>query len=273
MCEERNQNLETGNHLKCKINANSYTNGIIFIPCILGCRIGVSVMRKEDGGISVKSYLDASYDEITADDKEVKITYLGIPGIWTILFGILILITICLYKNEDAIWLLSRSSLLMAISEIVLVIKLIYEMKISRTLAEMGRYHAAEHKAVNAYKKLGRAPKDIQELNKYSRFCKSCGVKENLKFAVPKITFCITLLCTHDLLKGMIFTIPISIVLLILIDIGAFRFLQIFITQKPTNSELDLALKGIKTVDKFISSARFENVDGKNILHIDCPIE
>lgn len=272
MSKERKQNLETGKQKRCRIDANSYANGIVFMPCIYGCRIGISVTRRENGAINTKTYLNKSLQEIIADDKEIKVISMYVPGNIVLFLGI-VCILIFYSMNKNFILLLSLISLWIAVPKMFLLFSLIYQMKVSKSLESMGRYHAAEHKAINAYKKLGRAPKNIKELDKFSRFCKNCGVKYNFLSAIPEVLFSITLVFLQDVPKSLLMTAIISSILIWLICSGKLRFLQVFITEKPGEKELEVALHGIRTVEEFESSARFKKVNGENFVYFDYPFD
>lgn len=273
MSEERKQNLRTENFNNCKINASSYLNGIIFMPIIYGCRIGVSVVKKEDGSLSVKSHLDKSFWEIIQEDEEVEVTEISVPGLRDVLIACILTIVVAVILKMNINYTIAICSLILAVPKIVLIAKLVYKVKISGELAQMGRYHAAEHMAVNAFRELKRAPIGIYEIEKFSKYSKTCGVKEEIKPIIPKLLFCISLLVTQDLLKSIIITIPISIIIIHMISAGVFRFFQILVVEKPTCDELYLALVGIKVVDEYVSSVRFKNVEGENFLDIEKPIE
>ena len=75
--------------IKAYLETHEDVNGIIFTPRIYGCRVGISVMRKDDGKISTKKYLDTPLGGILSDDKEVKLTAMYIPGNMIILIGII----------------------------------------------------------------------------------------------------------------------------------------------------------------------------------------
>lgn len=272
MSKERKKSLETDIPEKCRLSASSYVNGIIFTPRIYGCRVGISVMRKDDGKISTKKYLDTPLGGILSDDKEVILATVDVPGNMLILIGIIW--TIILYcVNKNLALLFGMISFWLAIPEISQLFQLFFKMHISKEFASMGRYHAAEHKAINAYEKLKRAPKDIEELNKYSRFCKNCGVRMNFMPAIPKIVFFISVLYSQDILSALLITAVISTILIMMLSRGMFRLLQVFITKKPGKEELEVALQGIRTVEKFVSSARFEKVDEGNFLCFSYPFD
>lgn len=273
MSEEREKNLKAGNYDNCNINASSYLNGIIFMPIIYGCRIGISAVENEKGEISVRSYLEKSFGEIIQEDERLEVAGVSIPGWQYVLIMCICTIIFALKLNKGMNWIIAMCSFMLAVPKIVLIAKIIYKVKISGELARMGRFHAAEHMAVNAYRKLKRAPRGVLELENFSRYSKTCGVKEDIKPIIPKLLFGITLLITQNLLKSILITIPISIIIISLINAGVFRKLQILVTEKPTPDELYLALIGIRTVDEYVSSARFKNVDGINFLNIEKPIE
>jgi len=108
------------------------------------------------------------------------------------------------------------------------------------------RYHSAEHMVVNAYNQFGRVP-SIEEAKQFSRFSKHCGSQSTINHLILSITTCI--LCC------IACKIPIAIYLPLLIIIqgfcilaskkGWFKFFQAFVTEEPTEDELEVAIHGI----------------------------
>lgn len=103
------------------------------------------------------------------------------------------------------------------------------------------KIHAAEHMMIHAYGKLHRLP-SIEELRKYSRVDKYCGTN-----FISLILFCCIIFLSHILLK-LDLTLCCKIILAfdICMLLGGFNFVQLFITEPPTDSELKLAIECFK---------------------------
>ena len=115
----------------------------------------------------------------------------------------------------------------------------------------LGRFHAAEHMAVNAYNTLQRVP-TMDELREFSRFSSSCGSKSMTK-EILYSTINAILISTTGRISFWLYLVCVIIWLLIyfhLCKTSGYRFLQIFITNKPTDVELNVALQGLKELDK-----------------------
>lgn len=106
---------------------------------------------------------------------------------------------------------------------------------------EVRKFHAAEHMIVNAYRKLHRVP-SIEELRKYSRFNSLCGT--NLSLAI--LFFCIPYLIGYFFKLDYSLYAMIIIILELSLPLGLFNFVQVFVTKKPTDKELNVAIEGLK---------------------------
>ena len=91
------------------------------------------------------------------------------------------------------------------------------------------RYHAAEHKVINAYKTLQRIPK-VQEVRKASRFSSECGSNEIFAetFLFLVINVSIIFLFIFNSLNSFIILAAACLIAKILGDNAFLRFLQIF---------------------------------------------
>lgn len=103
------------------------------------------------------------------------------------------------------------------------------------------KVHAAEHMMIHAYGKIHRLP-SIEELRKYSRVDKYCGT--NL---ILLILFCFIIFLSHILFK---LDLTLCSIIILAFDfcmlLGGFNFIQLFITEPPSDSELNLAIEGFK---------------------------
>lgn len=121
----------------------------------------------------------------------------------------------------------------------------IYDIKYK--YKSLGRFHSAEHMVVNAYNKLNRIP-TLEELKKSSRFSNHCGSnKINCIIIVfTFISFAGPFLIKMGIIKYLIIMILTPIIIMILFSIGAINILQVFVTNKPTDVELQVAMEGLK---------------------------
>ena len=134
-----------------------------------------------------------------------------------------------------------------------------YEIKFGNE-KRIGRFHAAKHMAVDSYNELGRVP-TIEEMKKYSRFSKNCGCQCCMRAIL------LGLMTSLDMIffagrKSVVFIIVMLIIIIFTFldeNFGTFKFIQILVTNKPTDTELMVALKGIEEFEAY--SREIENND------------
>lgn len=256
-------------------HASSFENGIIFYSRIAP-RVGIKTYYDENDNINVKSTL------IEKEIMECYNKYLDEnPRIlYTIVFTIILIsgLIICSYTGSITCFLLTNYIIYTSMYEDVInIIKSIIDYKTpngkKRTVA---RFHAAEHKAINAYNKKHGIP-TFEEVEKESRLSKHCG-----SLILFNEIFCKTLMCTilfcisqnakkiSDLIKQLLVTCGVegiryyiavaSIIVLILLLISmvyliikhivknyaVLSFMEVLYTEKPTAREINLAIKGIE---------------------------
>lgn len=114
----------------------------------------------------------------------------------------------------------------------------------------LGRFHSAEHMVINAYTNLGRIP-TWEELKKSSRFSNHCGSNKanGLIITVTFLSFAGPFLIKMGVVKYLIIMTLIPIIIAVLSYVGAINILQVFVTNKPTDIELRVALEGLKKYD------------------------
>lgn len=126
--------------------------------------------------------------------------------------------------------------------------KISYKMKLKKGReCSIAKFHAAEHMAINAYKKLQRIP-TLEEAKKYSRFSKNCGSRKILSriFMFSMITVAMATLISYNGLIYLIVVLLIPLFRVILEKYGWLIFLQVFVTSKPTDKEIELAIEGLR---------------------------
>jgi len=111
----------------------------------------------------------------------------------------------------------------------------------------IAKFHAAEHKVLNAYKKLKRIP-TIEETKKFSRFSTQCGSIVRTFRIVMFFLFSILMTCILHY-NNMIYLFCVLFVLelmVLAVKHGWLNFLQVFFTSIPTDKEIKLAVEGLR---------------------------
>ncbi len=118
-------------------------------------------------------------------------------------------------------------------------------------------FHGAEHMAVNAYNTLQRIP-TLEEIRSFSRFAKDCGSRFTFKKLSINLLTALLFALQGYINTAFFSKLFLMIGLMMLIDIvisfisdrGWLRFLQVFITEKPSDKELLLAIEGLKNFEE-----------------------
>ena len=121
----------------------------------------------------------------------------------------------------------------------------------------LGRFHSAEHMVINAYNKLDRIP-SLQELKKSSRFSNNCGSNKTNSIIImfAFISFAGPFLIKMGVIKYLIIMMLIPIIIAVLSSVGAINILQVFVTNKPTDIELRVALEGLEKYEDLESQIK-----------------
>ena len=115
----------------------------------------------------------------------------------------------------------------------------------------ISRFHAAEHMAINAYNSLGRIP-TIDEIKNFSRLSKHCGSEYYFRIIFISISFTILIgISANNFLLYISILISAITILILERKYKILRFMQFFVTNKPTDLELRLAIKGLDELEKF----------------------
>lgn len=122
------------------------------------------------------------------------------------------------------------------------------------------KFHSAEHMIINAYRRLHRVP-TMEELKTFSRFTTDCGTSI---YAKRIFTFFLMFITTAiPNLWIALSSVPLAfIITYFLAKHGGLNFFQIFVTRTPTDSELNVAIEGLKA---WIQNEKKE-VDFSNII-------
>ena len=130
----------------------------------------------------------------------------------------------------------------------------------------LARFHAAEHKVINAYKRYGGVP-SMEELRQSSPYSKDCSSRSVIRSSVIDTMIALAMLL---LVKNTFMYISVLVAMFILfvldVKLGVLLPLQRLVFNNPTDVELTVALNGIKEYDameKRIMEAR-EGDGGEN---------
>ena len=216
------------------ISGNSNKDGIVFRSSILP--------------LEVKATYNDVYDVcITSEEGEQEIKDVK-PWIITAIDTMLLLLAIY-FRNVNVIigilYFILFSSL-----ELIDLIYAIYQVKFG-SCRVLGKFHSAEHKAINAYRELKRVP-SLEEVKKASRFHQNCGsgiIFRNIGTSLPLCIVLLSLSFVDVKIYIVEFVIAIAIVI-ISTKLSIIKYLQILVTNKPTDEELQVAIKGIEALQK-----------------------
>lgn len=224
----------------------SKKNGIIFYSNQLP-EIGVLTFIDDSGKIQSKT-IPVHLDELSERLESLSSGRYYSTRNRVLVFDV-ILILICLFSMDFHFVLASIYFSILVSFKLFTFIDISYQMKSNngkdRSLA---RFHAAEHMAINAYEKYQRIP-TFEEIKRSSRFSKSCGSMKHLK----QIAICSLIsLSVAFLADWNSIAYFISLVLIVVLSYfdGWIRFLQIFITSKPSDKEIEVAIEGLKNFEE-----------------------
>ena len=112
---------------------------------------------------------------------------------------------------------------------------------------DIAAFHSAEHMAINAYEKLQRVP-TLEEIKNFSRFSRYCGSRFIFSRICSFLMLCFSI-AFLSMKYNLLYLISIGIIIVFLIastKYGLLNFLQIFVTNKPSDKELTVAIEGLK---------------------------
>lgn len=146
----------------------------------------------------------------------------------------------------------------------------IFQIKVGKSKS-LGRYHAAEHMAIGAYMKYKRIP-TLDEIRAESRFQETCGSRRIFKKVGTFLPISLTWL-SYNFVDIKVYILEIIIAVLIAILTAkktTVKYLQIFVTNKPTDKELIVAFEGIKALKE--AEDEFKELINNNGFITDCAI-
>ena len=123
------------------------------------------------------------------------------------------------------------------------------------SFVSLAKFHAAEHMAINAYEQLQRIP-SLDEIKSFSRFSKDCGFMLISRRILTHLSVIILLLfaITGNMLAYYFALAIIPAFMVIAWRKGWFKFLEVFVTAPPTDSELEVAIEGLKKFEEMEES-------------------
>lgn len=223
---------------KTILHARSKETGIVFYSNLYP-KIGVEAY-KEGKEIytriiytSLDEYIYLSGDGIKTVKKRINLI--------TVIFYV-ILIFLALKLHNLLYFLLFGYFAVVGLGDLINILYMSYYMKFKNN-GDFARYHAAEHKICNAYDKYQRLP-TLEEIKKESRFSKYCGSMESSRKIIFSLGYFLSGLIFFS--NGMYKEYIISIIVVFFISITLNKYLQIFITSKPNDEDIKLAMDGVE---------------------------
>ena len=233
--------MENRKHIKFMQAA---CDGVIFFADsgVKGC----SAHLNKDGSIESESFLVANppYFPSTFINKqeiEYGFSYLNVAvfDIWLIFFA-------AYMKSADLFVFATLFSLGVSLN-LFKLLNIIFHMKVSSHSKSTAKFVAASHMVTNAYLKFQRIP-TLEESKKFSRF--SADSRVIWSFYEVLIGISITLIwflfSEINVFIRMSFCLALAIIIILLLVSGALNFLQTFVTSKPSDTEIKVAIEALK---------------------------
>lgn len=239
-------------------SARSQSDGIIFysnqVP-MLGVRSYVT----DDGRYVAGPTITIMEDIFGFLDGEGLMKYVLEKKV-VILLNLLLLVLILLTHD---FWLIFGAVyfIVFASKHMYQLIAFVLAIKIGEARS-VGRFHSAEHMAVNAYNTLKRIP-SFDEICACSRFTLDCGsrilIRRSLIYTIISLE-----IMTFGRMNGYVYLaiiIVTSIVIALFDKFKWYKFFQVLVTNKPSKVELMVAYKGIVAFDRMENDIENECCD------------
>lgn len=141
------------------------------------------------------------------------------------------------------------------------LISFVFAMKLGDARG-VGRFHSAEHMVINAYNSLKRIP-SIEEISSYSRYSDACGSRKLIRQALIYTVISLEIMTIGRMSVYIyIAALVLTSVLIQLIERNKwYRYFQVLVTNKPTQTELMVAYNGIVAFDKMESDIESECIE------------
>lgn len=166
--------------------------------------------------------------------------------------------------------MLMVTSLLVYVRQKDFINSCVYQKMNLCNFEQLARNHAAEHQIANAYETLGRVPKNIEEIKKFSVIHERCGDIEHyvmfFMYMIPSIIY--AFLYSKSLYITIILQIvAIAIIMFLHIKYNFFKYFEILFLKKPTDKELKLALEALENHEEFVSFLKNKICEYENSKH------
>ena len=229
--------------------ARSKKNGIVFYSNKFPL-IGSKTFRDDSGKIQsiiIPTQLDGFIDYLGTLNGKGKVF-----NKWKVIIFDVILVSICLLFKK--IWFVTAAVYfsIFASFDFFRLAKISYKMKSKKgSERSTAKYHAAEHMAINAYEKLQRIP-TLDEVKTFSRFSENCGSQKIFGKIIYNtlISFALAFVASWNVCVYLVLVIAIAVLAEFVKHKGYLRFLQVLITNVPSDSELEVAIEGIKNFEE-----------------------
>lgn len=235
---------------KCIMHARSSKNGIIFysnsFPLICS-----KTFRDSSGQIHSIVIPGELVDYIgTVNGEKRKLKNWHVFAVLTT-FDILLISFCLLIKNFFLVALSIYFSLFVSFDFFNLILSSYLMKSKNGSLVSLAKFHSAEHMAVNAYEQLQRIP-TLGEIKCFSRFSSKCGFMPIVGRIVTHLSVIILLLfAIGGNMSAYYFALAIIPTFMVLAwRKGWFEFLQVLVTTPPTDSELEVAIEGLKNFEE-----------------------
>lgn len=230
-------------------SARSKPNGIVFYSTRIPA-MGIDVTIEPDGKINAEPSVVVFEDVLNFFGGGLLSDYKLNKWVTLLLDLILIAVAVTL-KN---VWYISAAIFFSIFASHKLYQSLVYcyAMKFGK-LKSLARFHAAEHMAVNAYNAKGTIP-TMEDLKNASRLSNACGSRPLLEgWFVPTV---ISLeLITLGPMGGWLYFFALAITFAVLkLMKGELLFLQYMVTNSAEDTELKVALEGLKAYEEMEDS-------------------
>lgn len=226
--------MEKMEKMKSIVQARSDHEGITFFSSV-NPNLGIKAYRGTDNAINFRPTIGHEKPPITRQ------TVRRLGSFWLIINVFLAILAI---STKQITIMLSSILFITFISKEFFVL-LLSIFSIDR---KTKKYHAAEHMVINAYIQYERIP-TLEEVRNFSRFSPTCGSTYQFKKILTIFPW-IIFLCISSKLTPLIIYILVWICTfvftMLVIKTDIVKFLQIFLTSKPCDRELEVAIAGIK---------------------------
>lgn len=244
--------------------ARSKSDGIVFFSNKIPIAIDACVEKEKISIHIIPSLLDSMFEY---NEKDGKIEKRKILFKRTLIFNVIFIFLSLFLKSFYITYSVMYFSLFISL-ELVMLINNFYDFDKHHRLVpkSVTRFHAAEHKAIKAYKKFRRVP-TAQEIKKESSFSNNCGSNFTLMKLITNFTLFLSIFLSEFGREYTLFFLSLTIFLLILRVSGKnLIFLQFLVTAKPTDLQIECALRGIQELDKINSKMGKYNANSNEIV-------